>query len=125
MTEPLVLIVDDEAGLLTLYTNMISRMGYTVLAASGGAEAIAILEENTPDLLVLDMAMPKVGGSAVLDYIESAPHLAEMRIMVLTALGPGAAQTHDTIARVDQWVNKPVRSAEFQNLIRAMLEGDE
>ncbi len=122
MTEPLVLIVDDEVGLLTLYAGVIRRMGYRVVEAPGGAEAIAILKETTPDLLILDMAMPRVGGRDVLDFIESTPHLEAMRIMVLTALGPGAAQVEGAPERVDEWINKPVRPSEFKDIIRALIE---
>lgn len=125
MSNTLVLIVDDEAGLLTLYASIIRRLGYAVLEASGGAEAIAILENNAPDLLVLDMAMPKVSGRDVLDFIETMPHLDAMRIMVLTALGPGAAQVKGAPERVDEWITKPVRPSEFTEIIREMMNNSD
>ncbi len=117
MTNSLILIVDDEAGLLTLYAGIIRRLDYEVVEAPGGAEAIAILKETTPDLLILDMAMPRVSGRDVLDFIETAPHLETMRIMVLTALGPGAAQVDGASERVDEWINKPIRPSEFRDII--------
>lgn len=116
------MIVDDEKGLLMLFSTLIKRLGYAVIEADGGQAAIDLLREVTPDLLVLDLAMPKVSGHDVLRYILDAEHLHDMQVMVLTALGPGAV--HDsTNARVDRWVNKPLRPDVFIDHVQEMLTG--
>lgn len=122
MSETLVMIVDDEKGLLMLFSNLIKRLGYTVIEADGGQAAIDLLHEVTPDLLVLDLAMPKVSGHDVLRYIQNTDHLDDMQVMVLTALGPGAVRD-STSSRVDRWVNKPLRPDAFIDHIQDMLTG--
>ncbi|MCZ7538932.1 MAG: response regulator [Anaerolineae bacterium] len=80
MTPPEILIVDDEPGLLRLFTSLIQRLDCTVIRASGGAAAIAILEERTPYLLILDIAMPEVSGIDVLAYVTQTPRLDSMNV---------------------------------------------
>ena len=120
MAVPLVMVVEDEEGLLRLFGSMIERMGYRVLLAWGGAEALDLLNDETPNLVVLDMAMPNVNGIAVLRHMNSVPRLDETRVMVLTAIGPGPAPA-DVHDRIGLWVNKPVHPDTFRHLIRRML----
>lgn len=122
MTVPLILIVDDEYGLRTLFASMVKRLGYETILAGGGAEALAILETQTPDLIVLDIAMPEVRGTDVLRYIAETPRLDAMRVIVLTAIGPGPAPD-DIAFRIDHWLNKPARPNVFIDLVREMVEG--
>ncbi len=121
MSDTLIMIVDDERGLLQLFSGLIKRQGYNVVEASGGEAAIKILRDTTPDLLVLDLAMPKVSGRDVLVYINETPRLDTMKVMVLTALGPGAIQD-EALDRTDRWLNKPVRPDIFLKHIQEMLE---
>ena len=121
MAVPVVLVVEDEEGLLRLFGTMIERMGYRVLLAWGGAEAVKLLEHVTPDLVVLDMAMPAVNGVAVLRHMNTVPRLDDTRVMVLTAIGPGPAPA-DVHHRIGLWVNKPIRPDAFRQTIRRMLD---
>ncbi|MGQ9850455.1 MAG: response regulator [Aggregatilineaceae bacterium] len=120
MAEPLVLIVDDEKGLLNLFCTMLRPLNVRVLTAEGGAQAIALLEQITPDLLVLDLAMPRVSGYEVLNFVKQTPRLDTMRVMVLTATGP-LDPTRSDDPRIARWVTKPVASAEFRSLVQALL----
>lgn len=120
VAEPLVLIVDDEKGLLDLFSAMLRPLGCRVLVAEGGAQAIALLERVTPDLLILDLAMPQVSGYDVLKFVREIPRLDAMRVMVLTATGPlGSTRSDDP--RISRWVTKPVAAAEFRSLVQALL----
>lgn len=119
---PLVLVVDNEIGLLELFSNIVERMGYRVLRADGGRTALDILEQQTPDVLVLDLAMPEITGYDVLRRVITMPHLDSMRVMVLTAtsLGP---PPDDLEFRIDAWVTKPVHPDEFKEVVRELAEG--
>lgn len=119
---PVVLIVDNEQGLLTLFSSIVRRLGYTTLQANGGAAAIDILDRTTPDLLILDMAMPGVNGVEVLRYLCGIPRLDAMPVIVVTALGPGPAP-QDVAARIDCWLTKPVHPETFVSLMRELIEG--
>jgi CheY-like chemotaxis protein len=121
---PLVLVVDNEIGLLVLFSNIVERMGYRVLRADGGRAALDILEQQTPDVLVLDLAMPEITGYDVLRQVIIMPHLDAMRVMVLTAtsLGP---PPDDLEYRIAAWVTKPVHPDEFKDVMRKLAESSE
>lgn len=123
MSVPLVLIVEDEEGLLRLFAALIERLGYEVLQANGGAAGIELLDQHTPDVLVLDIAMPHVSGRDVLAYVDEQPHLDSMRVMVLTALG--AMPPLDGLEeRIDTWIKKPIMPNDLQNTVRALVEDE-
>lgn len=122
MTTPLVLIVDNEIGLLGLFSSLVERLGYQVLRANDGFKALAILEEATPDLMILDLAMPKMSGLDVLREVITMPHLDQMRVMVLTAVGPGPAPD-DVAHRIDAWVTRPIPLDAFTVLVQELVEG--
>lgn len=121
MNEPLVLIVDDEPGLLELFGSLVNRLGYRTILANDGSKALDVLQHETPDLLILDIAMAPINGFAVLRYVHDAPHLSQMRIMVLTATGPPPSPERLAVL-VDKWVTKPIQLAEFQHLVEALVE---
>src|SRR5262245_56749630 len=80
----LALVVEDEPALRILYGRILEKSGYQVLAANDGNEAIAILQDTEPHLLLLDIRMPNANGLAVIDYIRTAP-ANQMHIVVATA----------------------------------------
>ncbi len=120
---PIVLIVDNEQGLLTLFSSMVRRLGYFPLQANGGEAALNILDQETPSLLILDLAMPGIGGIDVLRYLADIPRLDTMPVIVVTALGPGPAP-HDIAYRIAYWLTKPVHPETFMSLVRSLVEGD-
>jgi CheY-like chemotaxis protein len=65
VSSPLVLIVDDEPGLLRLFVGLVERLDCETMQAEDGAAALEILDHETPDLLILDLAMPEMSGSEV------------------------------------------------------------
>ncbi len=120
MAEPLVLIVDDEKGLLDLFCAMLRPLKLRVLTAEGGAQAIELLEQITPDLLILDLAMPQISGYDVLNFVKQTPRLDEMRVLVLTATGP-LRRSPTTDLRIARWMTKPVASSEFRAAVQGLL----
>jgi CheY-like chemotaxis protein len=120
---PLVLVVDNEVGLLGLFSRLVQGLGYQVLQADGGMAALEILEQQTPDLLILDLAMPTVTGFDVLRRVIEMPHLERMRVMVLTATGSGPAP-EDVGYRIDEWVTKPITPHAFNAIVRKLVEAN-
>jgi len=119
---PLVLIVDDEPGLLRLFSGLVPRLNCEPVLASSGAEALDILDRETPDLLVLDLAMPQVSGIDVMRYIRQIPRLDMMRVLVLTAR-PSLVPEVETLG-IDAWLSKPVMPNEFLDAVTQSLAGD-
>ena len=119
MSHPQILIVDDEPELLRLFESLIRRLDGHPLLAPGGEAALKILARETPDLMVLDLAMPNVSGVEVLRQVRQIPRLAHMKVVVLTArssMVPEAEQLG-----IDLWVAKPVQLRDFMDVIVEML----
>jgi len=118
---PLVMIVDDEPGLLKLFSGLIEKLNCKSIQANGGAAALNILDQETPDLLILDLAMPEISGFDVLQYVRSIPRLDEMKVMILTAR-PNLVPEIEEMG-IDCWIAKPVMPREFMDLVQTVLAG--
>ncbi len=120
---PVVLIVDDEPGLLKLFVGLVKRLGCEAVPALSGEEALEILEQFTPDLLILDLAMPEISGADVLRYVRSQPSLDPMKVMILTAR-PGMVPEVEELG-VDCWVTKPVMPNDFLATVNDILSNSD
>jgi signal transduction histidine kinase/CheY-like chemotaxis protein len=87
-----VLVVDDEPEELRLFWRMLSsaKRGYRILTASDGQEALAIMRDQRPDAVLLDLVMPNMDGFELLQVRETDPLLQDIPIVVITALDPTA-----------------------------------
>ncbi len=119
MSVPLVLVVDDEPGLLRLFTGLVRRLNCDTIAAESGVMALDILDQETPDLLILDLAMPEVSGFDVLQYVRSIPRLSAMKVMILTAR-PNMVVEIEGLG-IDCWVAKPVMPNDFLDIVDEIL----
>lgn len=119
MSIPLVLIVDDEPGLLRLFAGLVERLDCEAIPASSGAEALDVLDEETPDLLILDLAMPEISGYDVLRYVRQIPRLDGMKVMILTAR-PNMVPEVEALG-IDCWVSKPVMPNDFLDVVDEVL----
>jgi CheY-like chemotaxis protein len=117
---PVVVVVDDEPGLLRLFTRLLERLECQPVAANGGTAALDILDQITPDLLILDLAMPEVNGYQVLQYVRGIPRLDTMKVMILTAR-PNMVPEVEALG-IDCWVSKPVMPTDFLDIVTQVLE---
>lgn len=84
--KPTILVVDDDAALVKLYSTALVARGYRVLTAQNGEEGMAKAEAEKPDLILLDVMMPEIHGLHVLDILKSTPGMEDTKIIMLTAL---------------------------------------
>ncbi|NLE52312.1 MAG: response regulator [Chloroflexi bacterium] len=117
-----VLIVDDEPGLLQLFAGLMARLPCSVLTAESGEDAIAILNDTTPDLLILDLAMPGISGYDVLQHVRGINRLDSMTVMILTAR-PHLVPEVEALG-IDYWVSKPILPRDFLEIVRDVLESE-
>src|SRR4030066_256470 len=103
-----ILIIDDDPDALTLIGLTLERRGYDVLKASGGAEALMMVETDRPDLILLDLMMPHMDGYEVCRRIKADPRLANTPIVMLTAKAQMASQVEGYRVGADDYVTKPV-----------------
>jgi len=114
------LVVDDEAGLLRLFAGLVERLDCQALRALDGESAIEMLKCVTPDLLILDLAMPNISGIDVLNFVRATPRLDDMKVLILTAR-PNMAPELDELG-FDYWVSKPIMPHDFIEAVQKALE---
>ena len=118
MSEHRVLIVDDEPIVREVLGRYLEREGYDVGVAADGEEAIERFAEAPPDLVVLDLMMPKVDGAGVLDWIRRR---AQTPVIMLTARGEETDRVVGLEMGADDYVTKPFSPREVTARIRAVL----
>jgi CheY-like chemotaxis protein len=80
-------VIDDDVSIRLLLTQILTDAGHRVVCADSGDEALRMFERATPDLMVLDLLMPRTTGWDVLDFMREHPRLSSVPVIVLTAYG--------------------------------------
>jgi len=79
------LVVDDDGASRFLLHHMLKRTGFSILEAENGIQALNMLQSAAPDIVFLDMLMPGVNGSQVLEYMRSSPLLVNIPVIIVSA----------------------------------------
>ena len=119
--KPLVLIVEDEAALVTMLRYNLEREGFSVCAASDGEEALVQIAERKPDVVLLDWMLPLVSGIEVCRQIRRAPASRTLPIVMLTARGEEGDRIRGLNSGADDYVVKPFSPAELIARLRAVM----
>ena len=80
-----VLLVDDDDPTRFVYHEILTRMGFEVWEAADGVEATDLLDYRTPDVVILDLLLPRKSGREVLDFIYKSSHLNSVRVIIFSA----------------------------------------
>ena len=118
---PLVLIVEDEAPLVTLLRYNLEKAGFRVAEAVDGDEALTMVEEEAPDLIVLDWMLPMVSGIEVCRRLRRRPQSRNFPVIMLTARGEESDRVRGLDSGADDYVTKPFSPEELIARIRAVL----
>ncbi len=118
---PLILIVEDEADLVTLLRYNLESEGFRVAEAGNGEEALVLVKEETPDLILLDWMLPMLSGIEVCRQLRRRPETAEVPIIMLTARGEEGDRIRGLECGADDYVTKPFSPAELIARVRAVL----
>jgi DNA-binding response OmpR family regulator/anti-sigma regulatory factor (Ser/Thr protein kinase) len=116
-----ILIIDDNTLILTLLRDLLQPQGYQMLYATSGAEGIALANVNPPDLILLDVMMPDMNGFAVCQHVRIQPNLAQVPIMMITALDDRASRMRGFEAGADDFITKPFDSAELRARVATVI----
>ncbi len=119
-----ILIVDDESDILDLLQYNIEREGYKVLLASDGEEAVKVARKHRPDLILLDIMMPKMDGIEVCRQIKEEPELSKTFIIFLTARSEEYSEVAGFDAGADDYIFKPIKPRVLLRRIKAILRRD-
>ncbi|MFO7858479.1 MAG: response regulator [Ectothiorhodospiraceae bacterium] len=117
-----ILIADDEPNIVLSLEYLMRQRGYTVTTARDGDEALAAVDAETPDLVLLDVMMPRKDGYQVCQLLRERSDLADMRIIMLTAKGREVEREKGLSMGADDYITKPFATQDVVNRVVAMLE---
>jgi DNA-binding response OmpR family regulator len=118
-----VLIADDEPNIVAALEYLLQQGGYEVLIARNGDEALAVLEDRVPDLVLLDVMMPRKSGYEICSRIRNQPEWRHIKIVMLSAKGRDAEVSKGLALGADLYVTKPFSTRELMGKINGLLVG--
>lgn len=117
-----ILAVDDEPNILMSIEFILDMEGYEVHTARDGEEALEVAGRVRPDLILLDISMPRKDGYEVCRIIRGCDELAGTKVVMLTAKGQALERKKGLEVGADEYITKPFNAAELLEKIRAMIE---
>lgn len=120
-----ILIVDDEAYIVTSLEYVMQSAGFEVAVAYDGEEALAKVTEKVPDLVILDLMMPKLDGFEVCKKIRENPLWKGIRIIILTAKGRDIERKKGMSLGADDYMTKPFSTRDILNRVKELLAESE
>ena len=117
----LILVIDDESSIRKTVSRRLEREGYRVIAAESGEEGLRLTSEKLPDLVLLDVMMPKMKGRDVCARLKSDPKTAHIPVIFLTALGLADHIQAGMALGADDYIVKPFEADELKERIAVCL----
>jgi CheY-like chemotaxis protein len=116
-----ILVADDDDTIRDLWTMMLTRAGYRVLASRNGREALDLMRAVVPDLILLDLRMPEMDGPGFLKVLEGAPVLQRIPVLIVSSFledeSPRASLGLNIVGRL----SKPLRQADLLAAVQTAL----
>jgi two-component system alkaline phosphatase synthesis response regulator PhoP len=116
-----VLIVDDEPNILLSLQFLMKKTGYEVRTAKDGEEAMTEISRAAPDLVLLDVMMPKIDGFSICERIRANPEWQNVRIIMLTARGRDVEREKGMALGADDYITKPFSTKDAIARVEAVL----
>ena len=116
-----ILIADDEPDILEIVQYNLAREGFQVLAAKDGDEALAKAKSEKPDLIILDIMMPKKNGVEVCQILRMQPAFKDTMIIFLTALNDESSHIRGLETGADDYVTKPISPKVLVSRVNALF----
>jgi CheY-like chemotaxis protein len=117
-----VLLVEDEEPLRRVLRDLLEREGFTVVEAADGVQALDEVDRSAPDVLVLDLNLPRLDGYGVLSHLRARPSTAKLPVIVLTAKGDEENEVRVFETGANDFLTKPFRPRALSARLRALLK---
>ncbi|MBC8202498.1 MAG: response regulator [Planctomycetes bacterium] len=117
-----ILLVDDNAQNIELMQAFLEELPCSIQTASDGIEAIEKIERKIPDLLILDVMMPRMSGFEVCQKVKSQPSTRDIIVIMVTALNEVSDYERAVDCGTDEFITKPVNKLELLTRVRTLLE---
>lgn len=121
VTAKRVLIVDDEPNIVMSLEFLMKRAGYEVRVARDGEAALAAIAESAPDLILLDVMMPKLDGFAVCESVRKRRELADVKVVIVSARGREVEKERGLALGANAYVTKPFATRDLVAQVEKLL----
>ena|SRR5690554_3133503 len=116
-----VLVVDDEPNIVLSLEFLMQQAGFDVTTALDGESALALVNENPPDLVLLDISLPGISGFEVLEQLRNQPSFKRLPIVMLTAHGREVEREKGLALGADDYITKPFSTRQLVEKVQALL----
>lgn len=116
-----ILVVEDDPKVVVFLEDGLTFMGYEVLIARDGVSGLYKAQKEKPDLVILDVMMPKMDGYQVCEHLRNNPKTKDIPILMLTARGQQRDKVKGLNIGADDYLPKPYNKAEFEARVKALL----
>ena len=120
--QPTILIVDDFSDIRVMLRTMLLNKGFSVVEAANGEEAVAEALRSLPDLILMDLSMPKMGGVEAIMRIRKVPGLADIPVFVISAHATEDLEIDAIMAGATEVITKPINTDIVLEKIQIALE---
>ena len=117
-----ILIVDDEPGIVVPVQFLMEQQGYNVMTANRGEDALDLIYQYKPDLVLLDIMLPGIDGYEVCDIVRLNPDYRNVKIVFFTAKGREVEIAKGLALGADAYITKPYSNAELAAKVKELLE---
>jgi len=121
LSKQTILVVDDEQDLLDLIEYNLKKEGYNVLKAENGVQGLEMAKEYKPNLILLDIMMPKLDGIQVCEKMRANPDLKPIPVIFLTARSDEKTEVEGLDIGADDFITKPISTTKLLSRIKAVL----
>ncbi|HUU01553.1 MAG TPA: response regulator [Myxococcota bacterium] len=118
---PKILVADDDFEIQKMVKAALLPIGATLLTADDGEQAIEKLLVEKPDLIILDVMMPRLSGWEVAKYIRGHKELKNVRILMLTGIGEKVNNATSPLVGADDYIDKPFTFEDLAERVRGLL----
>jgi two-component system, OmpR family, alkaline phosphatase synthesis response regulator PhoP len=115
-----ILVADDEPDIIEFITYNLKKEGYGTITANDGLEAVRLAKEHKPDMILLDIMMPKLDGIGACEHLRSLPEFQNTLIVFLTALGDEQSEIKGLNVGADDYIVKPIKPKILLSRIKAL-----
>lgn len=116
-----VLVVDDEPNILLSLEFLMQQAGFTVATAADAEQALTLIEQHCPDLLLLDISLPGMSGFDLLERLRAADATRQLPVVMLTAHGREVEKEKGLALGANDYVTKPFSTRELVSRVKALL----
>jgi chemosensory pili system protein ChpA (sensor histidine kinase/response regulator) len=121
-SKPVVMVVDDSITVRKVTSRLLERNGFHCVAAKDGVEALAALEETRPDVMLLDIEMPRMDGYEVATHVRNSPELRDIPIIMITSRSGDKHRERAMQIGVNVYMSKPFQEAELLERVRSFTD---